>query len=164
VLSGDGGLNKLGSGTLTLSATEIYSGDTTVNHGTLVLSGGISAAGTSFIDVESGTTVLMMTNVNKSDLDVYTAASAIFEMADSSHTVGNITGGGNTKVDAGASLTATSITQGTLTIGSGAKVTIQPIAAGALGDAITPVPEPGTLVLLASALFGLLFYARWKRK
>jgi autotransporter-associated beta strand protein len=39
VLSGLGGLNKLGSGTLTISNTATYSGNTTVNTGTLQLAG-----------------------------------------------------------------------------------------------------------------------------
>ena len=39
VISGSGGLTKLGAGNLTLSAANTYSGTTTVNGGTLILSG-----------------------------------------------------------------------------------------------------------------------------
>jgi fibronectin-binding autotransporter adhesin len=126
ILSGDGGLNKLGSGTLTLTASETYSGNTTVNGGTLIFAGGIASGGTSLIDVESGAAVLKTKNVSKSDLDVYTAASGVFEVADHTHTVGNISGSGSTKVDAGASLIVKSISQGALTIGAGGMLTIRP--------------------------------------
>ena len=40
IISGTGGLNALGAGTLTLSANNTYSGATTISGGTLVLSGG----------------------------------------------------------------------------------------------------------------------------
>jgi hypothetical protein len=162
VLSGTGGLNKLGSGILTLSATETYNGDTTVGGGTLIFAGGIDSGGTSLIDVESGSVVLMTTNVSKSDLDIYTAVSATFEVVDGMHAVGDISGSGTTQVDSGASLTATSISQGTLTIGSGATVTIQAIPGGPLGNTITAVPEPSTLALLAVA-FLIPAYSRVRR-
>jgi hypothetical protein len=165
VLSGSGGLNKLGSGTLTLSATAIYGGNTTVNGGALVFTGGIGAGGTKLLDIESGTAILKTTTVSKSDLDIYTAASTLFEVANGPHTVGDISGSGTTQLDSGASLTATSISQNSLTIGSGATVTIQAIASGSLGGTITPVPEPGAWVLLATACFALFVtYARPRRK
>jgi fibronectin-binding autotransporter adhesin len=160
VLSGKGGLDKYGAGTLTISNTATYAGDTTVNGGTLVFSGGIGAGGTSLIDVESGKAVLKSTNVSKNDLNIYTDASTVFEVADGIHTVGDISGGGTTQIDAGACLTAASICQGALIVGSGAVVTIQPISGGPQGGEITPVPEPGVCVLLAAACLVLFAYAR----
>ncbi|MGD0383980.1 MAG: hypothetical protein ABSA77_10685, partial [Thermoguttaceae bacterium] len=151
VLSGDGGLNKLGSGMLTISNTATYGGNTTVGGGTLIFSGGIGTGGTSLIDVESGTAVLTTVSVSKSDLDIYTAASATFEAADHTYIVGDITGSGTTQVDSGASLTAASICQGTLIIGSGTILSIQPITGGPQSGIITPVPEPAALVLLVAA-------------
>jgi autotransporter-associated beta strand protein len=162
VLTGEGGLNKLGFGTLTISNMATYGGNTTVSGGSLIFSGGIGASGTTLIDVESGTAVLKTVSVTKSDLDIYTAASAKFEVADHTHVVGVISGSGTTQVDSGASLTAASISQGTLTLGIGARVTIQPIPGGPLGDTITAVPEPSTFVLLAAA-FLMPAYSRARR-
>ena len=71
-----GGLTKAGTAILTLSGTQNYSGVTTLNAGTLQLSG-------------SGTIG-----------DV--ANTVTLEMLDGNHTVGNITGTGTTILDAGA--------------------------------------------------------------
>jgi Passenger-associated-transport-repeat len=150
VLSGIGGLNKLGSGALTLNSKETFSGNTTVQDGTLIISGGIGASGTSLIDIQSGNASLKTIAVNKTSLNINTAALATFEVVNGAHTVGVISGNGTTQVDSGANLTAASISQGTLTIASGATVTIQAIPGGPQGGAITPVPEPSTLILLGS--------------
>jgi autotransporter-associated beta strand protein len=162
ILSGTGGLNKLGAGTLTLKALNTYNGDTVVNGGTLEIVGGIGAGGTSLIDVQSGKAVLKTVDVNKLDLDVVTAASATFEVASGTHLVDEITGGGTTQVDNSAILSAESIHQGTLTIGSGAKVVIRPLPGGPLSGAISPVPEPSTIVLLVGAFLFLMY--RWIKK
>jgi fibronectin-binding autotransporter adhesin len=149
ILSGAGGINKLGSGTLTLNAKETFIGDTTVSGGTLIFSGGIDPVSTSLIDVQSGKAILETVNVNKPNLNIKTAPLATFEVLNGSHTVGAISGSGTTQIDAGASLTVTSIYQNTLTMGNGATLTIQAIPGGLLGGTITSVPEPATLVLLA---------------
>ena len=162
VLSGTGGLNKLNSGILTLSAPNSYSGNTTVQGGTLEITAGIDAIGTSLIDVQSGTAVLKTVAVNKTNLNISTAALATFEVVNGAHVLGAITGSGITTVDAGASLTAASINQGTLTLGIGARVTIQPIPGGPQGGAINPVPEPSAFVLLAAAFMAALY--GWARK
>ena len=100
----DGGLVKLGAGTLTLSGALSYNGNTTVDAGTLTLT----------------------VPLNTPNARVYVAT--------------------------GTTLNATSIVADTLTIGG------PPMAA----PATTPVPEPGTLVLLALAGMGLLL-AVWRR-
>jgi hypothetical protein len=162
VVSGPGGLNKLGEDWLEFDDPISYSGDTTVKGGGLAIVGGIDDGGTKLIDVQSGVALLVNTNVIKPDLNISTAALATFWVFSGAHTVGAISGSGITKVDAGASLTAASISQGTLTLGSGATLTIQPIPGGPLGGAIIPVPEPNTIILFGAALI-MLCYAGAKK-
>jgi autotransporter-associated beta strand protein len=76
---------------------------------------------------------------------VNVAGGAIFRISSGAHTVSAVTGDGVTEVRLG-SLTASSITQGALVIGDALK-------SGA------PVPEPGTLLLLALAGLGALLAA-----
>jgi hypothetical protein len=77
---------------------------------------------------------------------------------------GGITGSHDLEVD--INLTATSILVDTLTIGSGATVTIQAIPGGplAMDDNLSSVPEPSTLVLLGIGAIGLLAYGWRKRR
>jgi hypothetical protein len=62
-------------------------------------------------------------------------------------------------------VSAKSISISTLTLGSGATLTIQAIPGGPHGGDITPVPEPSTIVLFGIGALGLMAYAwrRWKR-
>ena len=57
VISGTGSLNKLASGTLTLTGVNTYSGVTTVNGGTLALTGTASFASSPIIQVSAGNTL-----------------------------------------------------------------------------------------------------------
>jgi autotransporter-associated beta strand protein len=156
VLPGTGGLIKQGTGALTLDALNTYSGNTVVNGGILNIAGGIDPSGTSLIDVQSGTAVLTTVNVNKTSLNVNTAAAAVFEVADGLHQIGSITGSGSTQVDAGAALAVASIVQDALTLGPGSTLTISAIPGGPLSDDIRPVPEPAALVMLA----GIFIFAK----
>lgn len=54
MLSGEGGLNKLGTGTLTMNATNTYQGDTNINAGTLALAATASIDASATIDVGNG--------------------------------------------------------------------------------------------------------------
>jgi len=56
-MGGGFGLTKAGTGTLTFSAVNTYTGTTTVSAGTLVLSGSGSIASSSLVDVQSGATL-----------------------------------------------------------------------------------------------------------
>jgi autotransporter-associated beta strand protein/T5SS/PEP-CTERM-associated repeat protein len=162
ILSGSGGLKKIGSGKMTLNALNSYSGDTVVNGDTLEIAAGIDASGTSLIDVQAGKAVFKTMAVSKEDLDIATAASAIFEVFSGTHQIWQITGSGSTQVDANANLTAASIVQNTLTIGAGGKVVIRPLTGGPMGGAIMPVPEPSAFVLCVSSLI-LLIIARARK-
>ena len=160
---GTGALSVLGSGSLTFAASAAYGGNTTVNGPTLIFAGGIDPSGTSLIDVESGSATLSTTSVVKSDLNVYTAASGVFQVADGTHTVGNISGVGAVVLSAGANLTVTSLIQNTITLGPGGTLTIAAIPGGptAGGRAPQPVPEPSSVVLLIAAVAGIGF--AWRR-
>jgi fibronectin-binding autotransporter adhesin len=71
------------------------------------------------------------------------------------------TGANTTIVSASANLTATSIVQDTLTINAGGSVTIREttVLAGS-GAGASPVPEPGTWVLVGIGLLSLLAFRR----
>ena len=161
-IAGNRGLTKFGSNTLTLSALNSYSGVTTIKGGTLEFDGGIAPSGTSLIDIQSGTAAFKTTPISKSSLNINTAASTIFEIISGAHTIGAISGSGTTKLDAGARLTATSISQGTITLAAGSTLAIAAIPGGPSGLAITPVPEPSAVVLLAAAFIAAM--CGWARK
>ena len=140
-ITGSEGFKKLGINKLTLDAIDTYAGPTVVNNGTLALSatGSILAA---------------------SDVST-TATTATFQIDGGSHTVSSISGVGGTNVLAG-NLTATSVSQGTVTIGPGATMTIAAIPGGPSASvrSISAVPEPSTWAMLMLAAMGLGMYRR----
>lgn len=127
-ISEDGGpfgIIKTGPGKVILAANNSYHGPTRVEVGTLAL------ANNGDISLDSAISV---------------AAGATLEIEAGSHTVGTIDGWGTTVVDPGATLSATSITQDSLVIGT---------------TLMAAVPEPGTFLLLTIAVAGI-FIARRK--
>jgi fibronectin-binding autotransporter adhesin len=110
VISGSGGLTKQGSGTLTLDNANTYTGATSVNAGTLALSGSGSLA---------SSTALSLANV----------ASAIFDISGvtSSSTIGSLAGGGTT---GGNVVLGTK----TLTVGDSTSTTYSGVISGTNGN------------------------------
>ncbi len=145
-ISGIGGLTKLGSGILTLSGTETFTGG---------------------INVQAGTLVLTSTETNLASLDVQTAAAAKFTITGGTHTLDAVTGSGTTTVAGSAVLTVACLVQDTLILGgSGAAESSSAEAAETTAVVeITPraVPEPTTLVLL-TALCGLTLGIKRRRR
>lgn len=112
LISGGGnkGLTQLGSGTLTLTANNTYSGPTNVNAGTLSIGNG-GASGS----IASGT------------VNVASGATLVFNRSNDVSFAGNIVGAGNLRKEAANVLTlsgtntysgTTTINGGTLTLGS----------------------------------------------
>jgi autotransporter-associated beta strand protein len=79
--------------------------------------------------------------------------------------VGNLSGTGSTSLAASTQLTATSVTQGILTLGTGATLTIAAVPGGPnAGDGTTlPVPEPSTWAMLMLAIIGLTVFRHTRR-
>ncbi len=133
-IGGAASLEKSGSGTLTLASNNTYTGDTSILGGTLALDAQGQISPNSSI-----------------------ANNANFKILAGAHTVGTITGTGSTQIISG-SLTVKSVFQNVLTVGAGAELIIAPLSGGPLSGDITPVPEPGSVGLLAMGLLSLLAF------
>ncbi|MBN2577375.1 MAG: autotransporter-associated beta strand repeat-containing protein [Pirellulales bacterium] len=126
-----GSLTKTGDGRLVLGGANTYEGDTTISAGVLELVSGGQIDEDSLITNDGG-----------------------LEVTGGAHAASVIEGSGVTSVSGSASLTAVSITQGTLSIGG---------AGGGAAASAAPVPEPSVWILFAAAgaLCGLY---RWMKK
>lgn len=145
------GLTKTGDTVAKLEFPCTYTGTTTISEGTLELTTHTDSYGTFTGQISTSSPI-----VN----------NALFLIDDlTAHTVGTISGTGNTQLNAGAQLTVTSMSQGTLTLGAGATLTIAAIPGGPTSgaDSLSPVPEPSALLMLAMAGLGGLA-ALWRRK
>jgi len=135
-------LAKFGTGNLTLSGTNTYTGVTQVNAGTLELASTGQIASAS---------------------EIFTDAASTFQLNGGVHTLGIITGNGTTIVKNKAILTVASITQGSLILsddGLAVGDSFVPIAAGGGSLSSTIVPEPSTWAMLMLAAMGLGIYRR----
>jgi autotransporter-associated beta strand protein len=131
-LSESGGaraLSKTGSGILTLSASNSYTGATQINGGVIELTSAGQISASSSISTAGGTTL---------------------QIDAGSHALGTISGAGTVNLIAG-DLTTNSISQNTITLGAGATLTITAIPGGPNSQDILPVPEPSVLALMAGA-------------
>jgi fibronectin-binding autotransporter adhesin len=117
----------------------------------------LSIAGTSTLNV--GGTADPFSN-GSTHMDV--ANSGALNITSGSKTIAALSGTGGTTLSAGTQLTATSVLQNTLTLGSGATLTIAAIPGGPLAGMgpISPVPEPSTWAMLVLAAMGLSIYRR----
>jgi fibronectin-binding autotransporter adhesin len=119
-VNGTGGITKSGDGTLTLSATNTYTGDTTVNGGTLELGAGggaglirgtlninngatVNLTGTDALGYLSGSTVSQV-NINGSTLNAATAGNNGL-IANFSLTGGTVSGTGRMDFSSGYGIT-----------------------------------------------------------
>ena len=152
--SGAGTLGGLLSGTGGQGNSVTYSGNVTLGidttSGNQIYDGAIGDVGTTLGLTKLGTNKLTLTGAT-----TYTGDTKVMAGALETGTISGPTS--NTIVAAGASLTATSIVQNTLTIGAGGSVTIRETTGA--GSA-SPVPEPGTWILIGTALVGLLALRR----
>jgi hypothetical protein len=153
-------------GTLTL--TDALSGTggtlTKTDAGILSITGGINPGALTLLDIQDGAVELNTTGVSDSNLDVQTALSGKLLITNQSHILGDISGTGTTEVISGQ-LTASSIVQGTLTIGASSTGTIAPNPGGSLAELgpVSSVPEPSIFVLLSAGVSALTAYA-WLRR
>lgn len=139
VLAGSVGLHKTQDGPALLTSANTYSGATLIDAGVLALS--LSGQ----IDLASPVT-----------------NNATLLIADGTHTLSNIIGHGSTLVNDSAQLTASSITQDTLTIGGDYSSLLTPLRSSS-NTSISAVPEPMAFSLLGSFSLVCAVYA-WRKK
>ena len=151
----DGGLTKSGTGILTLSAANTYTGTTTVSAGTLAISGN-GGLGKGNVTVAANATLTLATGVtaahNASTGTTLTlAATSTINL--NATTVGTVQDTYGAIVIAGVSQTLAG-TYGSVTSGA---AHVFPEFTGNGEVLLTPVPEPGTWALLGLGLgFGLI--------
>jgi autotransporter-associated beta strand protein len=152
-LGGIVGLDKSGSGTLTLSMANTYSGETVVEQGLLKITGSILNSSRVTVDAEG---ILELTKLSGSA----TAATVPIDnqglllISQGSHVVGTIAGNGITQIYPNATLIAHSIEQDTLIIGQ---------AVSSNATALNAVPEPSTFALVLASLLTVLL-AQFRRR
>jgi fibronectin-binding autotransporter adhesin len=158
-LSGPGGLNKLGTNTLTLCGANTYTGNTTVGTGTLTL----DSVGSLVLDVHNAANSLV-TIAAGAEFDLFgTVKLDISDVTASSGEWTLISNSGSTVYESSFALVTTDDAlfvqaSDVWTYSSGSRHWTFTEATGVLS--LTSVPEPSTFALLGIAAFGLLIFAR----
>ncbi|WP_421996224.1 autotransporter-associated beta strand repeat-containing protein [Reyranella sp.] len=130
-IGGTGALTKEGAGILTLTGTNAYTGATTVNTGTLALSGGSGIGSSSLVTVAGGATFDTSANVGFTQVNALAGAGTVvtgggLAIANASTTFsGAINGGGGLEIAGGTqTLTGTNGYTNTTQIDGGATLAL----------------------------------------
>jgi T5SS/PEP-CTERM-associated repeat protein/autotransporter-associated beta strand protein len=158
----DGGVTKLGAGTLTLGGTNTYTGDTIIGAGLLVL----ASEGSILMDINSsgpygkflGTGSLDLEGVLNLNLSGVTSTPDTWQLV--APTLASTTYGSSFAIETSTG-GVFSGTGGVLSCINGAQEWTFTESTGVL--AVVSVPEPSTLALLAIGAVSLLAYA-WRRR
>jgi fibronectin-binding autotransporter adhesin len=151
IVSGTGSLSKLGTGSLTLSGANSYSGDTLINAGTLTVSG--SLANTSAVNILSGATynlgasdtVGSITGAGSITLNSYTLTSGGDNTSTNFSGIISGTGGALTKSGSGIlTLSGANEYTGATTVASGGSIKLANASTLSTSSAVT-VSSGGTL-------------------
>jgi len=152
-LAGEGGLQKLGTGTLTVEGANTYTGATTVSEGTLLVTG--SLEGSTWLSVATGATLEIASNFSLND-------EIVLALVTGSNVVLSFTGT--------ETIGALSINGEYLEIGEYSLAELQAIApeifsgnSNAMLNITSAVPEPGVAMLFGLGAAVLVFTRRHRR-
>ncbi len=169
-----GGVLDFGLYSQTTSAAVSFQGGI-VQNGTIIKSGaaydaqaglasaslqgsaGLTKTTTGIMTLTGPVSYTGLTNIQAGTLQINNGLSTV---------LANVTGtsSGTLAIDNASTLTANSISVGALIIGGGSTLGIDPLSGGpSASGALSPVPEPSTLVMLAIAAIGLIG-AAWRRQ
>jgi fibronectin-binding autotransporter adhesin len=152
--SHDGGLTKLGTGTVTLNKTNTYNGPTTINAGTLALGSGGSlwVSNTAPIIISNATfnvSALASAFTLHSNILLSPVVQVLSNSASTAAIVGNFnTGSGKLALTYTAGTPSLSIGSGTLTMSASTALTIN-------NTSVTPLPV-GIYTIISNATGGLV--------